>query len=91
MIFSCLGLSGVMTDLISARSNGASKPFPGLFRKPRRVSVTLPDSTARQLTERSLLEGRSLSNLAAVLLEKELCAGGDGPPLGAEPRLRSPG
>jgi hypothetical protein len=91
MIFACPDLSGAMSELIPARSNGASKPFPALFRKPRRVSVTLPDATAQQLTERSLLEGRSLSNLAAVLLEKELCAGGDGPPLGAEPRLHSPG
>jgi hypothetical protein len=69
-----------MSELISVSSNGAYRPLPALFRKPRRVSVTLPDATARQLTERSLLEGRSLSNLAAVLLEKELLAGGDGPP-----------
>lgn len=40
-----------------------------LFRKPQRISITLPYETYRQLIERSMREGRSISNLAAFLLE----------------------
>lgn len=40
-----------------------------LFRKPQRISITLPYETYRQLIERSVREGRSISNLAAFLLE----------------------
>ena len=40
-----------------------------LFRKPQRISVTLPFDTYRHLIERSMREGRSISNLAAFLLE----------------------
>jgi macrodomain Ter protein organizer (MatP/YcbG family) len=41
-------------------------------RGPRRVSVTLSYRTFQALEERSRREGRSLSNLAAFLLEKGL-------------------
>ena len=40
-----------------------------LFRKPQRISITLPYETYRHLIERSGREGRSISNLAAFLLE----------------------
>ena len=40
-----------------------------LFRKPQRISITLPYETYRHLIERSVREGRSISNLAAFLLE----------------------
>ena len=40
--------------------------------KPRRISITLPHVTAELLEQRSLREGRSLSNLAAHLLERAL-------------------
>lgn len=40
--------------------------------KPRRISITLPHVTAELLEQRSLREGRSLSNLAAYLLERAL-------------------
>ncbi len=40
--------------------------------KPRRISITLPQITAELLEQRSLREGRSLSNLAAHLLEMAL-------------------
>lgn len=40
-----------------------------LFRKPRRITITLPYLAYEQLVERSLREGRSISNLAAYLLE----------------------
>jgi len=42
------------------------------FRNPHRVSITLPHSTYHQLLERSDFEGRSMSNLAAFLLETSL-------------------
>jgi hypothetical protein len=38
-------------------------------RKPRRITITLPDSIYDQLLRRSDREGRSISNLAAFLLE----------------------
>jgi hypothetical protein len=37
-----------------------------------RISITLPDSVARKLSERSFKEGRSISNLAAFLIERSL-------------------
>ena len=39
------------------------------FRSPRRVTVTLAQQTYEHLLQRSDCEGRSLSNLAAFLLE----------------------
>lgn len=42
------------------------------FRSPRRVTVTLPLHTYEQLQHRCDCEGRSLSNLAAFLLEMAL-------------------
>ena len=39
---------------------------------PKRISVTLPDSTMKKLLKKSLKEGRSLSNLAAFLVEQSL-------------------
>jgi hypothetical protein len=43
-----------------------------LFRVPRRVTITLPHITYSHLVERSDVEGRSMSNLAAYLLEASL-------------------
>ena len=55
-----------------ATSNGRPQlidaPLP-MFRKPRRVSVTIPESVYDYLVKRSGDEGRSLSNLAAYILE----------------------
>lgn len=42
------------------------------FRSPRRVTITLPYATYQDLQERADDEGRSLSNLAAFLLESSL-------------------
>jgi hypothetical protein len=42
------------------------------MRSPKRVTITLPHSAYKQLEERSFKEGRSLSNLAAFLIEKGL-------------------
>jgi hypothetical protein len=40
-----------------------------IFRRPRRISITVPHHAFSALQQRSDLEGRSLSNLAAYLLE----------------------
>ncbi len=53
--------------------NTTGRNMPGhglLFRKPRRVTVTVPDHIYSSLLERSSREGRSISNLAAYLLER---------------------
>ena len=42
------------------------------FRKPVRITITVPHSTHQALCERSDEEGRSLSNLAAFMLENSL-------------------
>ena len=39
------------------------------FRAPRRITITVPYAAYQQLLGRSEQEGRSLSNLAAYLLE----------------------
>lgn len=55
-----------------------SNPKPAAaFRSPRRVTVTLPLHTYEQLQQRCDCEGRSLSNLAAFLLEMALEHRGD--------------
>jgi len=43
-----------------------------LFRSPRRITVTLAYQTFERLQQRCDSEGRSLSNLAAFLLEMGL-------------------
>ena len=42
------------------------------FRSPQRITITVPAMTLKKLLKRSLVEGRSLSNLAAFLLEQSL-------------------
>jgi macrodomain Ter protein organizer (MatP/YcbG family) len=39
---------------------------------PKRVSITIPYDVYLRLTHRSDAEGRSLSNLSALLLESEI-------------------
>lgn len=39
-------------------------------RSPKRITITLPYSTLEMLVKRSNEEGRSLSNLAAFILEQ---------------------
>jgi CopG-like RHH_1 or ribbon-helix-helix domain, RHH_5 len=50
------------------------------FRAPRRITITVPYGTYQRLLERSELEGRSLSNLAAFLLESAIGEQGAVPP-----------
>ena len=48
-------------------------PIPsGAFRCPKRICITMPNGAYQRLLERSDKEGRSLSNLAAYLLESTL-------------------
>lgn len=50
---------------------GSGEPNPA-FRAPRRITITVPYGAYQRLLERSELEGRSLSNLAAFLLENAM-------------------
>jgi hypothetical protein len=43
-----------------------------MTRKPVRMTITVPYGVSKALAERSQAEGRSLSNLAAFLLEDRL-------------------
>lgn len=43
-----------------------------LFLSPQRLTITVPAMTLRKLLKRSLVEGGSVSNLAAYLLEQSL-------------------
>jgi len=45
-----------------------------IFFSPRRITVTVSGMTAMKLRKRSLAEGRSLSNLAAYILEKAMAS-----------------
>lgn len=45
------------------------------FRAPRRITITIPNGVYEELIARSNQEGRSLSNLAAFLIEKTLIDG----------------
>ncbi|MFM7465240.1 MAG: ribbon-helix-helix domain-containing protein [Cyanobium sp.] len=67
----------VATDLIDSATPSHmridnSTNFPSIFRKPVRVTITLPHNIYMHLKKRSDEEGRSLSNLAAFLIEKSL-------------------
>ena len=64
---------------LSARSGSSS------FRTSQRLTITVAHATLDALVERSNLEGRSLSNLAAYLLESSLDHSSGGSP-SATPR-----
>lgn len=49
-------------------------PLAALHRKPQRLTITISAGTFERLADRAGLEGRSLSNLAAYLLETALSA-----------------
>jgi hypothetical protein len=65
--------ASVMATPLSVGSSPSLKPA---FRSPRRVTITLPFATFQELQERADGEGRSLSNLAAFLLESSLQSAG---------------
>jgi len=52
----------------------AQRSTSPLFRRPVRVSITVPHHIHEALLRRSDQEGRSLSNLAAFLLEASLAS-----------------
>ncbi len=54
----------------SANSSGQQRAN----RAPKRITITIPFSTFQGLEHRSTEEGRSISNLAAYLLERGLAA-----------------
>ncbi|QPN71842.1 hypothetical protein H8F27_09975 [Synechococcus sp. CBW1108] len=49
--------------------NGGNKQSVA-FRKPQRITITVPKSVYEYLVETSAYEGRSLSNYASYLLER---------------------
>lgn len=51
------------------RTAALSVQLARLQRKPQRLTITIAAVTAERLASRATLEGRSLSNLAAFLLE----------------------
>jgi hypothetical protein len=67
------GQSGL--DLMSScKEPMRSHSTPGPFLRPVRVTITIPYNAYQALIERSNHQGRSLSNLAAYLLETSLQA-----------------
>lgn len=67
-----LARAGLIQGSHSVREVEPSVDLPSVFRKPVRVTITLPHNIYQHLKRRSDEEGRSLSNLAAFLLEKSL-------------------
>jgi CopG-like RHH_1 or ribbon-helix-helix domain, RHH_5 len=55
---------------MASSSPGSDRPV--LFRSTKRLTITVAHSTLEALVQRSSDEGRSLSNLAAYLLESSL-------------------
>ena len=58
----------VATSYIKAQAENRPKLAP-LHRSPRRVTITVPYALYSELLARSDQQGRSLSNLAAFLIE----------------------
>jgi len=56
----------------SEYGQAAHSSMNAIFKTPKRISITIPNEIYRLLLERSDLEGRSLSNLAAYLLESSI-------------------
>ena len=74
--------SGASLPRLAALSGGASlsggATGPGVraavFRRPRRITITVADGIYQRLAQQSDEQGRSLSNLAAYLIEAALQA-----------------
>ena len=52
-----------------------------LSRRPQRLTITVSHAVATHLIEQSNDQGRSISNLAAYLLERALSDPDSGPPI----------
>lgn len=61
-------------NTVNRNKNATASVVPTYARHPQRISITLNWQVHQQLLERSDHEGRSLSNLAAHLLEVS-CSG----------------
>lgn len=64
----------LMAEAHSQAGSQATNRGGLLFRKPKRITITVPDQIYRTLQERSTREGRSISNLAAYLLERAVAS-----------------
>jgi len=63
-----------MHPVRSSSSGDPDRNGNRLFRKPQRISITVPDHIHRALLARSSDQGRSLSNVAAFLLERAIAS-----------------
>lgn len=63
---------GTAITFMSLQGSDGSNEKTHLFRKPQRITITLPYAVYQALVDWSDFEGRSLSNLAATLLEKSI-------------------
>ncbi len=66
------------TNAKTSKANPSANTSSALefhLRTPKRLSVTLPHTTYEHLVQKSSWEGRSISNLAAFLLESALTPG----------------
>lgn len=61
-------------DRFNRLTGPAATPVPPCRRNPQRITITVTWQTHQDLLNRSDWEGRSLSNLAAHLLESGLTA-----------------
>lgn len=63
--------TGSTSDTLTLETSmtNQSNSRPNAFRKPKRVTITIPHATYLELERRSDEQGRSLSNLSAYLLE----------------------
>lgn len=75
-------------SVLSSPSPQAHSLLAPAFRSPRGVTITLPFATYQDLLQRADGEGRSLSNLAAFLLESSLQAAQEAAP--GTPAQRQP-
>ena len=57
---------------LSRASQLLSDDLKAELKRPKRITITVSDSLYRKLVERSDREGRSLSNLASYLLQRDL-------------------
>jgi hypothetical protein len=59
-------------SILSIEPNSFASRIASAKRLPMRVTITIPYSTHQRLIKQSQYEGRSLSNLAAVIIEQAL-------------------
>jgi hypothetical protein len=64
----------IAKPLMVSGNSANSSPRLQANQAPKRITITLPFKTFKALEHRSTKEGRSISNLAAYLLERGLTA-----------------